>query len=190
MNGNEINELSIDIAFLTEMQGKPISTGYVPDTPDPQQGVSVACGINLGLTTYQQLKNMNFSPILTGKLYPYLGRTGEDARNYLKEFPLRLSDNEVNIISNEILLLTIGNLVSLFNASAHISFQSLPKEWQTIIASVYLQYEDLPERFPEFWHLVTTADWSNALTMLRNFDDNYLTRRNTEADYIELYSKN
>lgn len=189
MKGDDVSKLSIDRVFLSEMQGKPISTGYVPDTPDPKQGASVACGINLGQTSLQQLKSMNLNPILTGKLYPYLGRTGDEARTYLRNFPLRLSENEVNIIVNEMLTLTIDNLVTKYNKVAQNSFQSLPSEWQTVIASVYLQYEDLPVRFPVFWRYLTEADWSNALAMLRNFDDNYVTRRNTEADYIELCSK-
>ncbi len=56
-------------------------------------------------------------------------------------------------------------------------------EATTVIASVAFQYGDLESRTPNFWKQVISGDWEAAEANLRNFGDNYGTRRVKEADY-------
>ena len=54
----------------------------------------------------------------------------------------------------------------------------------TTVASVAFQYGNLETETPNFWRQVTSGDWNAAEKNLRDFQDDYGTRRNLEADYL------
>jgi hypothetical protein len=65
-------------------------------------------------------------------------------------------------------------------------FEDLKPEFQTVITSVSFQYGlELARSAPKFWAAVVSQDWKLAVKILRNFQDQYPTRRNMEADLME-----
>jgi hypothetical protein len=77
-------------------------------------------------------------------------------------------------------------LVSAFNQASSTDFQSLPYEAQTVIIDVSHQYgPGLSNATPNFWNQVTSGAWTDAYNNLRNFGDDYTTRRNDEADLLK-----
>ncbi|MBO1360258.1 hypothetical protein J2D73_10715 [Acetobacter sacchari] len=64
-------------------------------------------------------------------------------------------------------------------------FNELPLEMKTVIDDLHYHYGDLSTATPRFWGDVTSGNWSQAINELRNFDDDFPTRRNAEADAIQ-----
>ncbi len=65
-----------------------------------------------------------------------------------------------------------------------LKFKDLTNEQMTVILSVAFQYGDLSKKTPNFWRQVVAGDWAGAKQNLRNFGDDYSTRRNKEADLL------
>ncbi len=182
-----MSKLAIDFNFLKELEGGLLLSGYIIDSGNEPTGVRIASGIELGSYTVEKLRALNINPILTGKLYPYIGKKGDEAKAYLKEFPLRLSENEAEILMKSAHQQKLEPLTRIYRKDSGNSLHHIPSAWQTVIASLELQYSGIHEKHPLFWRCVTEQSWDEALHLLRNFDDKFSTRRNTEADYIELH---
>lgn len=69
------------------------------------------------------------------------------------------------------------------------AFFDLPAEAQTVIASVAFQYGDLSIAAPRFWRAVCKQDWHAAIAELRDFGDEYHSRRHLEADLLGAIAK-
>lgn len=79
----------------------------------------------------------------------------------------------------------VNNLVKKYNGDSAIAFNDIPSKWQTVIGSVEFQYGSSKKKAPIYWGMVTHQNWGGALGELRNFGDNYATRRNKEANYAQ-----
>ena len=82
----------------------------------------------------------------------------------------------------------IGGVATRYDTAAPgRSFAELPLEARTVIADVAYQYgPNLAQRVPNFWSDVTAGRWDSATQKLRAFGDLYTTRRNAEADLLQL----
>lgn len=187
MANSNASRLTIDFSFIKELEGGVLLSGYVLDGSDAESGVRIANGIDLGLYTDSMFRVLKISPVLRGKLYPYVGKKGDDAKSYLKEFPLRLSENEAENFIRSAQYQKLESLISLYKKDSGTELHLIPSAWQTVIASLEIQYSNINEKHPLFWQFVTKQNWGEALSLLRNFGDQFSTRRNTEADYIELH---
>jgi len=176
--------LSIDFDFIHELEGGTLLSGYVPDPENSKSGVTIAAGFDLGARNDKDLRMLSLNATLIGKLYPYLGRQGMDALNYVTEYPLTISIHEAAAIDSSVKLQLVERLVERFNSDSNVLFNEIPESWQTVIASVEFQYGNLSRRCPTFWKWVTHQKWDKALLELRDFGDRYSSRRNKEADYI------
>ena len=172
-----------DFSFIQNLEGTK-NQGYVP-TQDGKvlgkSGVTIASGFDLG-----QRRNADLIGLpgdLIKKLQPYLGVKGEDALK-LNAKDLNLSDDEVATINKFAKNDSLKNLNNLFRNETGESFYSIPKEAQTVVASVAFQYGDLSKKTPKFWKAVTNGKWNDAIAELENFGDKYNTRRNKEADLL------
>ena len=68
-----------------------------------------------------------------------------------------------------------------------VPFGQLPEPFQTAIVDLAYQYGPrLNLRTPNFWSDITTGNWNRAVGELRDFHDAYPTRRNREADRMQL----
>jgi len=187
--------LQIDWTFVAgretqlDKNGKPIyiTEGYVPNPQKSKSGVTVGIGFDIGQRNEHDLDRLDLPEGLKEKLRPYLKLEGEKAQGYLKKNPLSISVQEAELLYQKSKEDTLKKLEKSYNEnSSGVKFRDLPKQAQTVITSVAFQYGDnLKKVTPLFWKQVTQQDWSAALKNLRNFGDDYRTRRNLEADYLE-----
>lgn len=202
-----IKKSNIDFAFIAELEPQSEKIGYTSFTSHPshtrginsadtinktsshlnaaeQTGVVVGIGFDLGSHTSEDLRKIGLNATLRGKLYPYLGRTGTTAVEYLSKNPLVLSEAEVKVIDLGNRALLITKLVNKYNDVSSMEFADLSSPWQTVLASIACQYDEVDKKFPQFWLAVTTQDWDKALHILKNFGDSSPARRHREANYI------
>lgn len=186
---------AIDWDFIGELEGKAEQNGYVPDADGSKSGVTVGTGVDLGARDSDDLARLGLSESLQQKLQPYLGLQRQDAVDALAENPLQLTAEEVEELDQAVKAQALDSLITTYNAEVadrnaadggnRASFEELPPEMQTVIASVNFQYGSLPEPTPNFFNQVVDQNWGDALGNLRDFGDNYPTRRGLEADLLE-----
>lgn len=186
--------VDIDWGFIGPLEGERLQDGYVPELGRSQSGVTVATGVDLGQRNSRDLERLGLSDSLRAKLEPYLGLKQHEAQAALDANPLHLSEAEVDELDQAVRGHQVDLVVNEYNSEVTAlnaadggnrpTFQELPREMQTVIASVSFQYGDLSEKAPNFFEQVTHQRWDDALANLRNFGDDYSTRRNTEADLL------
>ena len=208
-----IKKSNIDFAFINELEPQSEKVGYTSVVARPshkraidssntenknsshsnlleQTGVVVGIGFDLGSHTSEDLRKIGLNATLRGKLYPYLGRTGTTAVEYLSENPLILSEAEVEAIDLGNRALLITKLVNKYNDVSSVDFAALSSPWQTVVASIACQYDEVDKKFPQFWSAVTTQDWDKAIHILKNFGDSSPARRHREVNYILEFNNN
>ena len=79
----------------------------------------------------------------------------------------------------------VKNLKTRWEETTKTSFDKLPKEKATVLASVAFQYGDLENQTPNFWRQTTSNQWMEAYNNLLNFGDIYESRRKREAEYLK-----
>ena len=182
----EAAAIAIDFGQVSKLEGGQIlSPDHVPDLTGSNSGVTVGTGVDLGQMDDADIDALNISDTLKGKLKPYTELTGQEAEDYLKQHPITLTKGEADQLDKSIQSNAINKLVSSYRSATASEFNSLPPEAQTVIASVAFQYGNLATRTPSFWKAVTKSDWVGAVNELRNFKDNYPTRRKAEADLLQ-----
>lgn len=182
----------IDFSFISAFEGGQKLAGYVPASGVSNSGVTIATGFDLGARNEADLKKMNLSTGLINKLKPYLGLKKNAAVAALKKTPLSITKQEATAIDTAAKKEATDLLVRRYNAAISPKlkkFSQLDKAAQTVIASVSYQYGNLATRAPKFWKAVTDQDWANAVKILKNFQDQYPTRRNKEAALLQSIVK-
>lgn len=172
---------NIDWDFIGELEGKRKLKGYVPDAEGSKSGVTIATGFDLGARNLSDLAGLpqDIIDVLT----PYLGIKGAAAADLASE--LIVDDSQAKVIDEFSHNEAVERLSSSWESKTGTPFSELPMGKATTIASVAFQYGDLASKAPNFWEQVTTDDWDGAVANLRNFGDNYKTRRNKEAEYFQ-----
>ncbi len=174
---------NIDFCFIGDILNNNDTVGAIKTTSETgKRGVTIAMGLDLGRTTETQLRKMALNPTLVGKLYPYLQKTGEQAKDYLAMHELRLSKAEINAINLGIHQAWVNELVKQFNSESSTVFQQIAPYWQTVIAAVAMQYKDIRKQFPAFWMLVVSQRWTEALDLLQ--DNTAKHAHQQEAAYL------
>ncbi|WP_138519422.1 pesticin C-terminus-like muramidase [Limnobacter alexandrii] len=179
----------VDYAFLSKLEGGCRTGGYIPDLEKSKSGVTVATGFDLGARNEDDLRRLGIQGTLFKKLSPYLGLTRHDAAKKLEKVPLNISTTECLFIDQVVKTHYLVQLANRYNnaiSSSAVKFEDLKPEFQTVITSVSFQYGlELARSAPKFWASVVGQDWKAAVKILRNFQDQYPTRRNKEADLME-----
>ncbi len=180
---------SIDWEFIASLEGKGVTTGYVPDAAGSQSGVTIATGFDLGQRNEADLTSLGLSSTLITKLKPYLGLKAKAAVDLLAKTPLTITGDESKEIDNKVRAQKVPLLKERYRTATdntkNVLFDDLPSQAQTVIASVSFQYGNLSTRAPKFWKAVTTQDWTESVKVLRSFGDSYPTRRGKEADLLD-----
>lgn len=177
--------INIDFDFISELEGGCLTKGYVPDPENSKSGVTIAVGFDLGARDVKDLKSMGLSENVIAKLSPYLGLQGMQAKRLLESQPLEISETEAAVINEAVKYRMTKRVVDEYNQNSVVDFGTLPRRWQTVIASVAFQYGSLSKRCKRFFACIIKQDWSSAIRELRDFGDRYPTRRNKEAVYAE-----
>jgi len=170
---------NIDWDFIAKQEGKRILSGYVPKTKNMKSGVTIATGFDLGQRILSDLAGLPDDIIET--LKPFLGLKGAEAEEVAAN--LNISDSQAKIIDEFSHKEVVDDLRNKWQAKTGESFDNLPMNKATVIASVRFQHGDLATATPNFWRQVTSDDWVGAEKNLRNFQDEFPSRRNREADY-------
>lgn len=179
----------VDYEFLSKLEGGCRTGGYIPDLEKSKSGVTIATGFDLGARNEDDLRRLGIQGSLLKKLTPYLGLKKHDAARKLEKSPLSISTTECLQIDQVVKTHYLAHLANRYNSaisSGAVKFEDLRPEFQTVIASVSFQYGlELARSAPKFWASVVGQNWKLAVKILRNFQDQYPTRRNKEADLME-----
>jgi len=184
---------SIDWDFIASLEGKRVLKGYVPLPETSKSGVTIATGFDLGQHNEWDLEGLKLSADLTKKLKPYLLLKKSAAVEFLKKNPLTITSEEAIEIDTALKKKLVPQLKNRYLNSTYnkekVSFDDLPAQAQTVIASVSFQYGDLNTARKPFWEAVSTQNWTEAVKILRGYTD-YKPRRKKEADLLEQLVKN
>ena len=181
---------AVDWNFIANKEGGQKTQGYIVkigENPAPNSGVTIATGFDLGEKTKSGLLEMGLSPTLVNKLEPYLGLKGEKAKKALDDKPLNIGVAEANEIDRLVRQDIVSTLSNRFNAAAQFAtFEQLDPALQTVITSVAYQYGSLGTKTPRFWGFVTNGQWLEAVNELKDFGDDFPSRREAEAELLFL----
>jgi hypothetical protein len=181
----------IDWGFIEALEGGMRLAGYVPErdgVPIEHSGVTICDGIDLGqygLADFRLL-HMEPSPILM-LVGPYLGVRGMAAAALLADLPLTLTAAQAETLSAAVHIKHADQLRTAYDrgiSPGSWTFDQIPSEAATVIASVGYQYGNLVHECPRFWHTALAADWGGMIDELENFGDNFKSRRYKEAEYL------
>ena len=171
---------NVDFDFIIKREGYRLR-GYVPNAEKSKSGVTIASGFDLGARKLSDLKGLPQD--IVDLLKPFLGFKGAEAQAIASD--LVISDPQGKIINEFAKKEALQNLSRKWEDKTGTKFEDLPKNKATVIASVAFQYGDLASETPNFWRQVTSDDWDAAVKNLRDFGDDYDSRRELEADYFE-----
>ncbi len=187
----------INFDFIERLEGGILLDAYVPlrnGVPVGQSGVTIAAGFDLGQHDQAFLDSTGWPQDLIDRLSPYLGLKGVDAQVFLygdadqglAANELTVSQEEGELIAEVVRERKAVEIIAAYDAASSVAFADLPEPAQTVIASVAFQYgSNLASATPNFWGFVTTQDYTSAIAELNDFNDQFSTRRETEADYLE-----
>jgi hypothetical protein len=173
----------IDWDLISEFEGKGINTGYVPSE---NSGVTIGTGVDLKEKNEDYFKKINVSESIIDKVKPFFTLKGAEASEVAGN--LQLDDNEVLELDTAVKANYASDIKNKYEEATGNSFSDLNSAQQTVIVSVGFQYGSF-ERTPSFWKAVVNNDWDAVETELRNFGDNYTTRRLKEADLLAAMKK-
>jgi len=181
---------SVNWGLIEYLEGNT-THGVVPNVNGKvigHSGVTIASGFDLGSHNSNDLKVMGLSSTVMNKLTPYLGQQGSTALNYLNSHPLTITVAEAKEINSAAHSTALAKVAVAYDTALNQdgAFFKLPSMAQTTIASVSFQYGDLGKAAPAFWGDVVAKNWTAAVSELRNFHDDFSTRRNTEANNLQV----
>ena len=178
--------LDIDWSLIERLEGNEVF-GHQPTA---NSGVTIGSGFDLKEKTESSLEDMGFDPDLIDELKPYLGLTGDEAAMAIKNNNLVLDDDKISRINRLSKKHYTEDIKNQYEEGTGKKFWKLSPEQQTVIMSVGYQYGNLKTRTPKFWKGVINDDWDSVVNELRDFKDDYGTRRNTEADLLSISLEN
>lgn len=177
--------VQINHKFIGALEGS-ITTANVPDPKGSQSGVTIGSGFDLGARSLEDLTRLGLPDTLIDKFTPYLGAKKQAAEALLEKTPLTITEDELATLDELVKKSETDKIVALYNSSgSSYTFESLPPQAQTVIASVAYQFGYLPEETENFWQQAITQNWQAMYDNLMDFRDKYPTRRETEAKLIK-----
>ena len=173
-NGDHFS--NINIGYIKKDEGGTQLTATVPKAKGgtDRSGVTIAAGFDIGQHSLAQLRGFGFPKDLTDRLSPYVGLTGQDARDALAKTPLTVTAPEAALINKTVLNSKLNAAAQAFD-KAHGSpgaFSKLPWQAQTVIGDLWYNLGDLSDKVhgaPKLWKQVTTGDWEGAYQNLMKF---------------------
>lgn len=183
-------EYKIDWDFISSLEGKGAKHGYVPSD---NSGVTIATGFDLKEKDENFFRSIGLSQNIIDKLISYVGISGAEAEDLIAQKPLILEDNEVSEIDLASKNFYAHSIAQDYNnRNPNVKFEDLEPYQQTIIASVGFQYGSFNRKDGSpmnFISQATSGDWDGLVKNLQNFEDQFPTRRNKEANYFIEKSK-
>ena len=180
---------NINWDFISELEGKGVKKAYVPSE---NSGVTVATGFDLKEKDVNMLSEMGISEDTTNILSQFFGMSGADAEEASKGF--ELNDEQVKEIDQASHNWYSDQVIKTYNSHNPVKpFEELTPAQQTVLTSVGFQHGTGFKRKDgsdmNFIKQAASGDWNAVLNNLRNFGDQFPTRRNKEADLLESEKK-
>ena len=181
---------NINWEFIASLEGKGVNEGYVPSE---NSGVTVATGFDLGTKTSEYLENMGISSETIDLLSSFMGVTGAEAKEIAPN--LVLNDEQVKEIDTASHNWYANQVKKTYESKDFkVPFDELSEAQATAITSVGFQHGTAFTRKDgsemNFIKQARDADWEALEANLRNFGDDFNTRRNKEADLLAAEKKN
>ena len=170
---------AVDWDKIKEFEGGSQASGYVPQAG--KSGVTIGAGLDVG-----QRQNLEGLPEdIQQKLQPFVGLRNESAtRKLAASGGIELSPEQVETVDSFAKKETEDKLRSYWEKNSDIPFDSLTPAQKTVLTSVTHQYGNLANT-PRFANYAIKGQWPKVMNELRNFKDDYSTRRNKEADILQ-----
>jgi len=176
----------INFPFIYKLEGGLVTRAYVPaEVGSDKSGITIGAGFDLGQYTKDYINALDIDDDLRDKILSYVGLRGNVARNYLSAHPLYLSSDEIETLMGVWTTKFHDNLARIYGENSDVSFDDIPDAAQTVIASVAWQYGNITTKCPQFWEAATSQDWVKMVDILKDFEDDFPTRRKIEAKYFE-----
>jgi GH24 family phage-related lysozyme (muramidase) len=181
---------NINWEFISSLEGKGVKQGYVPSE---NSGVTIATGFDLKEKTPDFLINeLGISEETTGFLSNFMGMSGAEAKEVAPN--LQLNDTQVKEIDKASHNWYTKQVIATYNKHDPVTpFEELTQAQQTVLVSVGFQHGTSFTRTDgsdmNYIKQAASGDWDGALANLRNFGDEFPTRRNKEADLLENEKK-
>ena len=181
--------MNINWEFISELEGKGVKKAYVPSS---NSGVTVATGFDLKEKDSDLLATMGISEDTTNLLSQFFGMSGAQAEEASMNF--ELTDDQVTEIDKASHNWYANQVKKTYESKEHkIAWNDLTEAQQTVIASVGFQHGTSFKRKDgsemNYIKQARDGDWEALTANLRNFGDDFDTRRNKEADYLESEKK-
>jgi GH24 family phage-related lysozyme (muramidase) len=169
----------IDWNKIKEFEGGSQQEGYVPDAG--QSGVTVGTGLDVGQRSHLE----GLAPEIQQKLQPFVGLKNESAKRKLASSGgIDLTPEEVQQVDSFAKNETEQKVKDYWQKNSDMPFESLSPSQKTVLASVMHQYGNFANT-PRLANYAIKGHWPKVVSELRNFKDEYPTRRNREADILE-----
>lgn len=180
---------SINWDFISSLEGKAVKDAYVPSD---NSGVTIATGFDLKEKDADLLNQMGISEDTTNLLSQFFGMQGAEAKESSQGFSL--SDDQVKEIDQASHNWYAGQVKRAYENGDHqTAWDDLTEAQRTVITSVGFQHGTSFKRKDgsemNYIKQARANDWDSLLANLRNFGDDFNTRRNKEADYLESEKK-
>jgi hypothetical protein len=174
----------VNWSVIEKLEGGIKTKGYTINNSN-KSGVTVGAGVDLGQHSLAELQKLGIDKATLNAVAPYLGKTGIDAINFLKDHPLDLTRQQAQNLTFALQSDILKTVAQNFDRDSNVDFKNLPSEIQTAIASVAFQYGPyLAKSAPNFWSFVTSGNYFGAVNELRHFNDVHQNRHDDEADYF------
>ena len=171
----------VDLDFLEEQEGNK-HKGYVPSQ---NSGVTIGMGFDLKDKTEDSLRRIGIEEGTILKLKPFLGLSGDAAK--AKAGNLMITDpEELNRLNKASKAFYIADIANQCNKISDSKFTDLDPIQQTVLFSVGYQYGSL-SRTPKFLKAAAEGRWQDVHKELMNFGDDFKSRRQREARYLQKY---
>jgi len=172
-------EAPIDWEKIKEFEGGSKDSGYVPQSG--QSGVTIGAGLDVG-----QRQNLEgLSPEIQQKLQPFVGLKNENAtRRLAASGGVTLQPEELKQVDDFAKNETEQKVKDYWQKNSDIPFEQLTPSQRTVLASVMHQYGNF-SNVPRFANYAIKGQWPKVMNELKNFKDEYPTRRNKEAAILE-----
>ena len=171
----------VDINFVSEQEGNK-HKGYVPSQ---NSGVTIGMGFDLKDKDEDTLRRMGIEEKTIIKLKPFLGLSGDAAKAIAGN--LMITDpEELNSLNQASKAFYIADIAKQYNKASGAKFVDLDPIQQTVLFSVGYQYGSL-SRTPKFLKAAAENRWQDVHKELMNFGDDFKSRRQREARYLQQY---
>lgn len=149
---------------LKAEEGGSVNKGYIPMSKGQvigQSGVTIGKGFDLGQFSYNDLKKIGVPETSLKRLSPYLGIKGTAAVKTLKQNPLKLADEEVQMLNDTIFGHKVNKLEKTIQSLESQAKNKLSPNQKVALGSMLYQGVT-PQEFPNAFKAFVKGDMEAA----------------------------